>query len=58
MFHLIYVNLKIDKMIALNAELINRQNGNVENKGIILCWETYKFRSSKIYGSRNQCFLP
>ena len=42
-------------MIALNAELINRQNGNVANKGIILCWETYKFRSIKIYGSRNQC---
>ena len=42
-------------MIALNAELINRQDGNVENKGIILCWETYTFRSIKISSSRNQC---
>ena len=45
----------MDKMIALNAELINRQDGNVENEGLIYCWETYKFRSIKISGHRNQC---
>ena len=42
-------------MIALNTKIINRQDGNVENKGIILCWETYKFRAIKISGNRNQC---
>jgi len=36
-FQLIYVNLKMDKMIALNAKLINRQDGNVENEGLIYC---------------------
>ena len=45
----------MDKMIALNADIINRQDGNKENKGVIYCWETYKFRSVKISGSRNQC---
>ena len=46
----------MDKTIALNAELINRQDGNEENKGLIYCWESYKFRSIKISGSRNQCY--
>ena len=45
----------MDKMIAFNTEIINRQDGNVENKGIILCWETYKFRAIKISGNENQC---
>ena len=27
----------------------------MDNKGIISCWETYKFRSIKISGNRNQC---
>ena len=45
----------MNKVIALNAELINRQDGNEENKGIILCWEMYTFRSITISGSRNQC---
>ena len=43
----------MDKMIALNADIINRQDGNKENKGVIYCWETHKFRSIKISGSRN-----
>ena len=42
-------------MISLNADIINRQDGNKENKGVIDCWETYKFRFIKISGSRNQC---
>ena len=50
-----YVNLKMDKMIARNHDIINRQAGNLENKDIIYCWETYKFRSIKISGNRNQC---
>ena len=54
-FHSIYVNLKMNKMIALNTEIINRQDGNVEHKGIILCLETYKFLAIKISGNRNQC---
>ena len=54
-FQLIYVNLKMDKMTSLNADIINLQVGNKENKGVIYCWETYKFRSVKISGSRNQC---
>jgi len=41
-------------MIALNTELINRQDGNEENKGLIYRWKTYKFRSIKISGCRNQ----
>ena len=45
----------MDKMIALNADIINRQDGNKENKGVIDCWETHKFRSIKISGTRNQC---
>ena len=45
----------MDKMIALNTEIINRQDCNVENKGIILCWETYKFHAIKLSGNRNQC---
>ena len=39
--------MKMDKMISINHEIINRQGGN--------CWETYKFRSIKISGNRNQC---
>ena len=50
-----YVNIKMDKMISINHETINRQVGNFENKGIIDCLETYKFRSIKISGNRNQC---
>ena len=34
---------------------INRQVGNLENQGIIDSWETYKFRSIKIFGNRNKC---
>ena len=45
----------MDKMISLNANTINRQEGNKENKGVIHCWETHKFRSVKISGNRNQC---
>ena len=44
----------MDKMIARNHDIINRQAGNLENKDIIYCWETYKFRSIKISGNRNQ----
>ena len=44
----------MDKMIAINHDIINRQAGNLENKGIIYCWEAYKFRSIKISGNRNQ----
>ena len=53
-FHSIYVNLKMDKIIAINHDIINRQAGNLENKGIIYCWEAYKFCSIKISGNRNQ----
>ena len=42
-------------MIALNHDIIIRQAGNLENKGMIYCWETYKFRSIEISGNRNQC---
>ena len=42
-------------MIALNHDIINRQAGNLESKGIIYCWETYKFRSIEIFGNRKQC---
>ena len=45
----------MDKMISINHEVINRQVSNLENKGIIYCWETYKFRSIKISGNINQC---
>ena len=45
----------MDKIIAINNDIINRQAGNLENKGIIYCWEAYKFRSIKISGNRNQC---
>ena len=45
----------MDKIIALNTEIINRQDDNLENKGIILCWETYKFRYINISDNRNQC---
>ena len=41
-------------MIAINHDTINRQTSNLENKGIFYCWETYKFRSIKISGNRNQ----
>ena len=41
-------------MITLDTDIINRQVGNVENKGIIFCWETYKFHAIKISGNRNQ----
>ena len=44
----------MDKMISLNADIINRQDGNKENKGVIDCWETRKFRPVKRSGSRNQ----
>ena len=52
-FHSIHVNLKIDKMIALNHDIINRQAGNLENKSIIYCWETYKFHFIEISSNRN-----
>ena len=42
-------------MIAINHDIINREVGNVEDKGIIFCWETYKFRTIKISGYRNHC---
>ena len=45
----------MDKMISINHETITRQVGNLENKGIIYCWEIYKFRSIKIIGNRNRC---
>ena len=45
----------MDKMISINHETINRQAGNLQNKGIIYCWETYKFRSIKIPCNINQC---
>ena len=44
----------MDKMITLDTDIINRQVGNVENKCIIFCWETYKFHAIKISGNRNQ----
>ena len=47
----------MDKLIAINHDIINRQAGNLEHKGIIYCWETYKFRSIKISGNRNQCLM-
>ena len=46
--------LKMDKMITLDTDIINRQVGNVENKCIIFYWETYKFHAIKISGNRNQ----
>ena len=45
----------MDKTISINHKTINRQAGNLQNKGIIYCWETYKFRSIKISDNRNQC---
>ena len=42
-------------MISINHETINRQVGNLQDKGIIYCWKHYKFRSIKISGNRNQC---
>ena len=54
MFQSIYVNIKMDKMISINHETFNRQVGNLQNKGIIYCWETYKLRSIEISGNRNQ----
>ena len=42
-------------MIARNHDIINRNADNLENKGIIYCWETYKFRSIKIFSNRYQC---
>ena len=44
----------MNKMIAVNNNSINRQVGNVRNKGIVFQWETYKFRSIEICGKRNQ----
>ena len=44
----------MDKMISINYETINRQVGTLQNKGIIYCWETYKFRSNKISWVRHQ----
>ena len=54
-FQSTYVNLKIDKMIVINHDTINRQADNLQNKGIIHCLESYKFRCIKISGNRNQC---
>ena len=45
----------MDKMISIRDRTVNRQVGNLENQGIINCWETYKFCSIKISGNRNQC---
>ena len=45
----------MDKMITLDTDIINSQVGNVDNKGIISCWETYKLRTIKISGNINQC---
>ena len=45
----------MDKMISINHATINHQVGNLQNEGIIYCWKTYKFRSIKISGNRNQC---
>ena len=41
-------------MLSLNYETIDRQVSNLQNKGIIYCWETYKFRSIKIPSNRKQ----
>ena len=54
-FQSIYINIKMDKMISIKHETINRQVANFQNKGIIYCWETYKFRSIKIPCNINQC---
>ena len=45
----------MDKMISINHEIINRQVSNLQNKGIIYCWESYNFRFIKISGNRNHC---
>ena len=45
----------MDKMISMYHGTINRQVSNLENQGVIVCWETYKFRSNKTSGNRNQC---
>ena len=42
-------------MISINHDTINRQAGNLQNRGINYCWENYKFRPIKISGNRNQC---
>ena len=42
-------------MISINHDTINRQADNLQNKGIIHCLESYKFRCIKISGNRNQC---
>ena len=44
----------MDKIIAINYDIINRQADNLENKGIVYCWEAYKLCSIKISGNRNQ----
>ena len=44
----------MDKMISMYHGTINRQVSNLENQGVIVCWETYKFRSNKISWVRNQ----
>ena len=45
----------MDRMIEVNDNTINRQVGNVQNKGVVFRWETHKFRSVDISGRRNQC---
>ena len=45
----------MDKMNAINHDIINCQAGNLENKGIIYCWETYKLCFIKISSNGNQC---
>ena len=48
-FQSTYLIIKKDKMTSIYAGSINRQVNNLDNQGIIDCWETYNFRFIKKY---------
>ena len=48
-FQSTYVNIKMDKVTSIHDRSINHQVGNLDNQGIIDCWETYNFRFIKKY---------